>query len=127
MHRVSSLLIPLVALSLCSCTHYKAFILITENHGNSASMKFDKFEGEYVFKLKKKDAGEGPIVFEASLGTGSMDVTYEVNGEESLLFTIGGGETVRNQRGAINKGDKVKIVVKSNCESLNGNFTFNLN
>ena len=90
-------------------------------------MRFDEFEGEYVFKLKKKDAGEGPIVYEASLEAGSVDVTYIYMGEESLLFTIQAGETIRDQRGYVEKGQKVKIIVKSNCKSTNGNFTFNLN
>ena len=121
------LTIPFIALSLCSCSHYKAFILVTQNHGNEASMRFDEFEGQYEFKLKKKDTGEGAIVFQASLESGSVDVTYISYGSESLLFTIRGGETVRDQRGYVEKGQKVKIIVKSNCKSLNGDFTFNLN
>ena len=127
MKKLSRLLVPFLALSLTSCYHYKAFILITSNHGNNASMKFDEFEGKYEFKLKKKDAGEGPIVFEASLKEGSVDVTYIYVGSESLLFTIQSGETIRDQRGYVEKGRRVKIIVKSNCKSLGGEFTFNLN
>ena len=127
MKKIKYLVLPLIAFSLCSCHHYKAFMLITENHGNNASMRFDEFEGEYIFKLKKKDAGEGPITYEASLEEGSVDVTYIIYGTESLLFTIRGGESLRNQWGYVEKGQKVQIIVKSNCKSTNGNFTFNLN
>ena len=127
MKKIKYLAISLIAFSLCSCHHYKAFILVTTNRGNNASMKFDEFEGEYVFKLKKKDAQQGPLVYWGSVETGSIDVTYVVNGEESLLFTVTNGESVRDQKGNFNKGDKVKIIVKSNCKSLNGDFTFNLN
>ena len=127
MKKIKYLAIPLIALSLCSCHHYKAFILITSNHGNNASMTFDEFEGEYVFKLKKKDAQEGPLVYQGTVETGSIDVTYKVNGEESLLFTVTNGESVRNQKGTFHKGDKVEILIKSNCKSLKGEFTFNLN
>ena len=127
MKKIKYLAIPLIALSLCSCSHYKAFILVTENHGNQASMRFDEFEGQYEFKLVKKSSGEGAISFWGSIGEGSIDVTYIYNGEESLLFTVSTGESVRDQKGSFKQKEKVKIIVKSNCKSLNGDFTFNIN
>ncbi len=127
MKRIKYLLLPLITISLCSCSHYKAFILVTTNHGNQASMEYDEFEGEYVFKLTKKDEGEGPLSYWGSVELGPVDVTYIYKGEETLLFTISSGESVRDQRGTFNKGDKVKIIVKSGVKTTNGDFTFNLN
>ena len=127
MKKINYLALPLIVLSLCSCSKYKAFILVTENHGNQASMKFDEFEGQYEFKLKKKSAGDGAISFWGSVEDGAIDVTYVYNGVESLLFTVTSGESVRDQKGSFKQSDKIKIVVKSNCKSLNGDFTFNIN
>ena len=133
MKKIAYLLFPLIGLSLTSCTtyrsHYKAIMLITNQHGGEGSMRFGNFEGQYVFKLKKTTSGEGDIKYSASLEEGHVDVTYvdPISKQELSLFSINSGEEVNSHAGYVEKGYKVIIIVKSEGSAHEGNFTFNIN
>lgn len=127
----SLILLTLAPLFLCSCdtyySKYKAILLLTSNHGNSANISFHEFEGTYVFKLKKKNAGEGDIKYKASLESGKIGVKYYTFGNESNLFSIEGGESLDNHFGYIEQGYKVTIIIISEGKAINGSFSFDLN
>ena len=128
MRKLTFGLLSLTTLSLCSCTtyasHYRAIILITNNSNTESSMRFGEFEGTYVFKMKKTSAGEGCIVYHASLEQGFFNVSYVISGREAPLFTISSGQTLDEQAGYIEKGQKVTIVVSSDGHASNGEFIF---
>lgn len=127
------LTLPLIAVSLCSCTiyksHYKAIVLITNEHGGEGNMKFGDFEGQYVFKLRRTSDGEGAIKYTASLKEGHVDVSYvnPITKQELALFSINSGEEVDSQSGYVEKGYKVIIIVKSEGSAHEGSFAFNIN
>lgn len=131
MKKAVYLLLPMLAISLSSCgkysSHYKAFILVTTQHTDHGSIRFHEFEGQYVFNFRKTSSGEGAISYSATLKEGQIDVSYVVLGTESLLFSIKNGETYENKGGYIEKNQKVKVIVRSNCKSIDGDFSFNLN
>ena len=133
MKKTSYLLFLLIGLSLCSCTiyksHYNAILLITNEHGGEGNMQFGRFEGQYVFNLKKTTQGEGDIKYSASLKEGHVDVTYvdPISKNEIPLFSIDSNEAVDSHAGYVEKGYKVIIIVKSNGSVKEGNFTFNIN
>jgi hypothetical protein len=122
------LTLPLIAFSLCSCTtyssKYKAIVLITNNTKTKSSMRFGDFTGRYVFKMQKTSDGEGAIQYHATLGQGNITVSYVISGRESVLFTISDGETLDSFGGYIEKGNRVQIVVTSEGNAHEGEFTF---
>ena len=120
---LSSLFLPSF---LCSCyaSSYKATVLITDVHTESAYIHFDSFEGQYVFKLKKLSRGEGNVHFTGSLGEGKIKVSYVTFGKEYSLYTLNGGEKVDDKGIYIENGTKVPIIIKSDGKAINGTFTF---
>ena len=133
MKKINYLLLPLIGLSICSCTtyksHYKAVVLITSQKTSEGSIRFGHFEGQYVFNLKKTSDGEGDIKYTGYLGEGHVDVTYvdPLTKQELPLFSLNSGETVDSHAGYIEKGYKVIIIVKAENGASEGGFTFNLN
>ena len=127
------LTLPLIAISLCSCTtyrsHYKAIVLITNEHGGEGNMKFGDFEGQYVFNLKRSAQGEGDIKYTASLKEGHVDFSYvdPISKQELELFSINSGEEVNSHSGYVEKGYIVIIIVKSEGSAHEGSFAFNIN
>ena len=133
MKKIAYLLFPLIGLSLTSCitykSHYKAIVLITNEHGGEGSMSFGQFEGQYVFNLKRTTQGEGDIKYSASLQEGHVDVTYvdSITKQELPLFSLNSGEEVNSHAGYVEKGYKVIIIVKSEGSVQEGSFAFNIN
>lgn len=133
MKKIIYLLLPLIGLSICSCTtyksHYKAKFLVTSQHDGKGSIAFGHFEGQYVFNLKKTTSGEGNIKYTGSLSDGHVDVTYvdPIANQELPLFSISSGEVIDGDGGYIEKGYKVTIIVKADTEATDGSFTFNVN
>ena len=133
MKSIRFLALPLIAISLCSCTtyrsHYKAIVLITNEYGGEGNMKFGNFEGQYVFKLRRTSDGEGAIKYTASLKEGHVDVSYvdPISKQELTLFSINSGEEIDSQSGYVEKGYKVIIIVKSEGSAHEGSFAFNIN
>ena len=108
-------------------SHYKAQILITSNANGVGKIYFDKFEGTYVFKLRKISDGEGAIYYQASLKEGHIDVKYNFLNFESPLFSINSNESLNDKGGYIEKGHQVIIVLTSEGAAYKGDFTFDLN
>ena len=133
MKKIKYLVLPLIGLSLSSCTsyasHYKAFLLVTSQKTSEGKISFDEFDGQYVFNLKKTSDGEGDIKYHGFLGKGHIDVFYvdPITKQENSLFTISSGELIDSHKGYVEKGYKVKIVLRSESKALDGNFTFNVN
>ena len=125
-------LLSLPSLLLCSCgpvSSFKATILVTTNHTNTCSMSFDEFDGTYVFKVKKINPGEGTISYTASLEEGTINVSYidALTKDEQHLFMLSNGDSISGNNGYIEKGYRVKIVIRSVGKAKNGKFTFDLN
>ena len=129
-----ALALILMLFMLCSCggyvKSYSATILITSNHGDEASMKFDTFKGSYNFKLKRDGAAEHTLDFGASLGEGEMNVYIGVGGEKELLLTVKGGETYDETITLAEKYDTQKtiyIILESVGKCVDGDFEFEYN
>ena len=113
----------------CVFSKYKAFILKTTKTTSYGSIEFDSFEGQYVFKLKRTEAGEGAIKFTASLGEGHVEVSFSTFASSGYqkMFEINAGETLNAYSGYLEKGYRVTIIVKSEGKVSNGSFTFDAN
>lgn len=119
---------------LCGCEgyikNYSATILITSCHGDEANMEFDTFKGTYNFKLRRDDAAEHTLDFEASLAEGEINVYIGVDGEKELLRTVKGGEFYDETITLDEKYDNEKtvyIIIESAGKCANGNFEFEYN
>lgn len=104
-------------------------MMVRNNGISTCSIKFEQFEGQYVFRIKRTKAGEGSIKFTASLEEGHMEVLYKATlmNEYSMMFEINSGETKDGYMGYLEKGYKVTIIVKSDGKAINGSFTFDSN
>ena len=135
MKKIVFVLVLILTLALlCSCEgfvkSYSATILITSNHGNEASMKFDTFKGTHNFKLKEKNASDHTLGYEASLAEGEMKVYVGVDGEKELLFTIKGGESYNGTITLDDKYDNKKtiyVILESTGKCVDGDFEFEYN
>ena len=94
------------------------------NTAEHSFVEFGQLEGTLVFKMKKKTAGEGAIVYTASLEEGKITVTYDIFNVESNLFTLNGGETLNANGGYVEKGQRVYIILKTEGNCKNGKFDF---
>ena len=119
---------------LCGCEgyikNYSATILITSCHGDEANMEFDTFKGTYNFKLRRDDAAEHTLDFEASLAEGEINVYIGVDGEKELLRTVKGGEFYDETITLDEKYDNEKtvyIIIESAGKCADGNFEFEYN
>ena len=119
---------------LCSCggyvKSYSATILITSNHGDEASMKFDSFKGSYNFKLKREGTTEHTLDLDASLAEGEMNVYIGVGGEKELLLTVKGGESYDETIALSEKYDNEKaiyIILEATGKCADGDFEFEYN
>ena len=135
MKKISILLVLIVTLCmLCGCSgyvkSYSATILITSNHGDEASMKFDTFKGSYNFKLKRDGNPEHTLDIDASLAEGEINVYIGVGGEKELLLTVMGGETYDETITLAEKYDTQKtiyIILESVGKCVDGDFEFEYN
>ena len=121
-------------LMLCGCkgyvNSYAAIILITSDHGDEASMKFDSFKGSYNFKLKRDGNPEHTLELEASLGEGEMNVYIGTGSEKELLLTVKGGESYDEKITLDEKYDNentIYIILESAGKCADGDFEFEYN
>ena len=121
-------LLTLAPMLLSSCANYvssyRAFLLVRSNTAEHSFVEFGELEGTLVFKMKKKTAGEGAIVYTASLEEGKITVTYDITNVESNLFALNGGETLNANGGYVEKGQRVYIILKTEGNCKNGKFDF---
>ena len=129
-----ALVLILTLFMLCGCKgyvkSYAATILITSDHGDEASMKFDSFKGSYNFKLKRDGNLEHTLDLEASLGEGEMNVYIGVGGEKELLLTVKGGDSYDEMITLPEKYDNEKtiyIILESVGKCIDGDFEFEYN
>lgn len=108
---------------------YSGMNIKTSQTGNSCSITFKSFEGKYVFKVRKRNPGEGDIEYTASLEKGTINVYYNVAilDNKLNLFTINSGESLSDSAGYIEDGQLVYIIVETDGKCENGTFSFNLN
>ena len=129
-----ALVLILTLFMLCGCKgyvkSYAATILITSDHGDEASMKFDSFKGSYNFKLKRDGNLEHTLDLEASLGEGEMNVYIGTGGEKELLLTVKGGESYDERIALDEKYDHentIYIILESAGKCADGDFEFEYN
>ena len=85
----------------------------TGKGNNYCRAEFNRFDGTYVFKLKKTNGGEGDIKYTSSLGDGELNVYYDIHGTKELLFSITGGESVNDRGGYIESEKTVYIIIEA--------------
>ncbi len=128
MKRTFSLMASLIILLLLTgcgkySSSYKAVGFVHSNSSASAEMSFYSFDGKMVFKLKS--SGEGDLKYAAKLESGSATVYYDYYGTKSELFTISSGDELDSHGGYIESGT-VYIIVETNGECMNGEFSINV-
>ena len=129
-----ALVLILTLFMLCSCKgyvkSYAATILITSDHGDEASMKFDTFKGSYNFKLKRDGDPEHTLDLEASLVEGEMNVYIGAGSEKELLLTVKGGESYDEMIALdekYNNENTIYIILESAGKCVDGDFEFEYN
>ena len=133
------LLIAAMVLGLAGCSgyvsSYRATILITSGSGSDrCSLSADSFDGKYVFHLRH-NGKENALSFSASVGEGSVTVSYAVGQDETVLCSLQSGQAVTDhvdlpenlRRGTIyviirtdGKAKDLKVNVETGAE--NGNY-----
>ncbi len=126
MKKILLLIFVVCSLLLCSCDKYKTVACIQTNNINEYSIRFGTFEGTKSTSIKNGLTGDGTIQYTASLEEGIMNVYYEANGEEVLLFTIEGNQSVSEKGGYITGKGNVKIIMKTTEPCKDGDFNFKL-
>lgn len=95
------LLIAAMVLGLAGCSayvsSYRAMLLITSGSGSDrCSLSADSFDGKYVFHLRH-NGKENALSFSASVGEGSVTVSYAVGQDETVLCTLQSGQAVTDR------------------------------
>ncbi len=116
------LLLTSVSLFGCSAytSSYKATLLVRSSDSNSAKMDFYTLEGRMVFRLRSE---KGSFSYYGKLGTGSINVYYDANGEKKPLFSLRGGDVIEAETKLETEG-KVYIIVETDGKCENGSFSF---
>lgn len=104
---------------------YKALMLVTTDHSDSASMSFSSFEGTNVFSMKAKEEG-AVLAYTAEVeDSGSATVYYDDDGTKKELFKITAGEKTVDSIPLAGAG-KVYVIVETDGECKEGSFFFNI-
>ena len=123
-----TLLLALSIFTLASChsSSYKALALVRINTGETFETSFSSLEGKLVQKIAKKTDSSEELSFEGTISSGEVTVSYEIDGEVKVLFTLKSGESIKDKVTGIKKGTKVYIIIETKGEVKSGNFTFSL-
>ncbi len=117
-----------LAMLLCSfgCggynSKYKAVGFVHSNDTESAYMSFYTFDGRMVFKFHT--TRESDIKYSAKLESGSATVYYDYSGKQEL-FSVKGGEELDSRGGYVDNGT-IHIIVETDGECMNGEFSFSI-
>ncbi len=128
--RISILIALLAILSLClsGCkkyaTHYNATAFVHSNESDSAFMSFWKFEGNMVFQLKCKQAGQS-LAYTAKLETGSATVYYDCGDGKTELCALNAGDETESTLEELKPGT-VYVIVEADGHCENGDFHFDI-
>ena len=118
-----------LAMLLCSfgCggykSKYRAVGFVHSNDTESAYMSFYTFEGTMVFKFHT--TRESDIKYSAKLESGSATVYYDYSGKQEL-FSVKGGEELDSRGGYVDNGT-IYVIVETDGECMNGEFSFRIN
>lgn len=122
------ILMLIMCFGLTGCTgyasHFKAFVLVTQETSNASSMSFSTIEGQKSFKMKCKASGE-KLKYYGKLEKGNATVYYDNDGTKKELFKIGEGETVESTLEGLEKG-KIYVIVETDGKCENGSFKFEI-
>jgi hypothetical protein len=115
---ISFALSILLLVSLSSCdgyvSSYKALGLIKSQTTHSFSAQFYSLDGQLVFKVKKSGEGEeGSIHISAEVEEGEIYVYYDIYGVKEELAHLSAGESVDENRGYVESGNKVYIIIET--------------
>jgi hypothetical protein len=119
MKKIISLVLSILLLvSLSSCdgyvSSYKALGLIKSQTSHSCSAQFYSLDGQLVFKVKKSGKGEeGSIHISAEVEEGEIYVYYDIYGVKEELAHLTAGESVDENRGYVESGKKVYIIIET--------------
>ena len=116
--RMSFALAIILLISLCSCdkytSSYKAMGLIRNQTSHSCSAQFYSLDGRLVFKVKKSGEGEeGSIHISAEVEEGELYVYYDIFGVKEELAHLSAGESVNENRGYVESGKTVYIIIET--------------
>ena len=126
---ISALFLCIVLLfSFSGCgkyaSHYNATAFVHSNESDSAFMSFWKFEGNMVFQLKCKQAGQS-LAYTAKLGTGSATVYYDCGDGKTELCALNAGDETESTLEELKPGT-VYVIVEADGHCENGDFHFDI-
>ncbi len=113
-------------LSVASCKRidsYSATMLVRHHMGGKLSVSFSSLNGRLYESFVKQADGEGAFSYTASLGEGSLSVSYEdEDGTLRPLFSLKGGESVSDVGGYIEgrKGTRIHFLIKTDEKCRTG-------
>lgn len=115
---ISIALTIILLISLCSCDKYtssfRAVGLVKTNTSHSFETSFYSLDGQLVFKVKKSGKGEeGSIHISAEVEEGEIYVYYDIYGVKEELAHLSAGESVDENRGYVESGNKVYIIIET--------------
>lgn len=115
---ISIALTIILLISLCSCdkytSSYRAVGLVKMNTSHSFETSFYSLDGQLVFKVKKSGEGEeGSIHISAEVEEGEIYVYYDIYGVKEELAHLTAGESVDENRGYVESGKKVYIIIET--------------
>ena len=119
MKKLTSLVLVFILLiSLCSCdkytSSYRAVGLVRINTSHSFETSFYSLDGRLVFKVKKSGNGEeGSIHISAEVEEGEIYVYYDIYGVKEELAHLSAGESVDENRGYVESGKRVYIIIET--------------
>ena len=126
---ISALFLCIVLLfSFSGCgkytSHYNATAFVHSNESDSAFMSFWKFEGNMVFQLKCKQAGQS-LAYTAKLETGSATVYYDCGDGKTELCALNAGDETESTLEELKPGT-VYVIVEADGQCENGDFHFDI-
>lgn len=97
---IALLLLAAMVLSLAGCSgyvsSYRATFLITESTRDHCRLSADSFDGKYIFQLRYTGEDDA-LSFSASVGEGSVTISYAVGNDETPLCSLQSGEAVTDR------------------------------
>lgn len=133
MKKTERIIIAAVVFALCfllsACgskyvSHYSAAMMVSTNTADEASVSFDSFSGTYIMKLKNHGADEVFLSYEATLGDGNINVSYDYHGEKRNLFEIEANGSVAEKTETFTGNKTVYIIIESDGKCSEGSFSF---
>ena len=118
----------LMSMILAGCSpyvsSYKTIAMVQSNVSDSAFMDYSTLEGTMVFTLKAKENG-AKLKYSGSIQNGDVTVYYDDDGTKKELFSLKGGDYVRDSLDLAQTG-KVYVIVETNGKSEDGDFHFDI-